>query len=166
MTPAPKASLVKRLRCFHNVYVWAFEDSPIDIEMLKAANKAIVVAGNESTRSATMDDALRESIGHEGFEPRQLLLPSWDHVQPRLTSFMRLTDESFLNPVFARHNRLHVFHATKHSGPKIMMTAMHDATISGPALRQAHHRVGWYLTMRFYTEMVGTGPYSITHVQD
>ncbi|KAJ6115266.1 hypothetical protein N7486_001044 [Penicillium sp. IBT 16267x] len=169
MTPALKASLVKQLRFFHNAYVWAFGDSPVDLDMLKAANKAIVVAGNELSRSTTMDEALRASIGHDGFEPRQLLLPSDDHAQPRLSVLqlptLRLTDESFLNSISPRRNRLRVFHATKHNGAKLMMTAMRDATISGPVLRQAHQRVGWYLTMRFYADMVGIEPYSITHVQ-
>ncbi|KAJ5999387.1 hypothetical protein N7451_007197 [Penicillium sp. IBT 35674x] len=169
MTPTLKASLVRRLRCVHNAYVCAFGGSPVDLEMLKEANKAIVVGGPQMTRSTTMDDVLRGSIGQEGFEPHQLLLCSGDYPQPLLSvlqlPLVRLTDESFLNSISARRDHLNVFHATNHNGAKVMMTAMRDAKISGLALRKAHQQAGWYLTMRFYTEMVGIEPYSITHVQ-
>ncbi|KAJ5910479.1 hypothetical protein N7504_005122 [Penicillium tannophilum] len=169
MTPTLKASLVKRLRCVHNAYVCAFGDSPVDLEMLKEANKAIVVGVRQESKSTSMDDALRGSIGQEGFEPHQLLLCPGNYPQPLLSvlqlPLVSLTDESFLNSISARRDRLNVFHATNHNGAKVMMTAMRDVTISGPALRKYHQQAGWYLTMRFYTEMVGVEPYSITHVQ-
>jgi uracil phosphoribosyltransferase len=48
---------------------------------------------------------------------------------------------------------------------KLLMTPMRDATISGPALREAHRHVGWYLATKFLTEVIGLEEYPIQHVQ-
>jgi uracil phosphoribosyltransferase len=45
------------------------------------------------------------------------------------------------------------------------MTPMRDAAISGPALRDAHSQVGWYLATEFCTEILGVETCRITHVQ-
>jgi len=62
VTPTTKAALVSRLRNHHQLYVCAFGDSPMDLPMLQVANEAIVIVGEERTRSKTMDIELTESI--------------------------------------------------------------------------------------------------------
>ena len=45
------------------------------------------------------------------------------------------------------------------------MTPMRDATVSGPALRGAHRRAGWYVATEFATDVIGLEEFSIPHVQ-
>jgi len=76
VTAAVKAALVARLRDVHHMYVWAFGDSLLDLEMLSRADQAIVVVGEEQTRSKTMDAALMNAIDNNGLRARQAVLPS------------------------------------------------------------------------------------------
>lgn len=167
MTPTLKAALVTRLRDVHEAYVWAFGDSPIDIEMLQAANQAIVVTGNKALRSASMDEVLTRSIGKAGFWPRQAVLPS--NATARLDvsrmPVVQLTDQFFVESIFVRRQRIHLLHATDRFAAKLLMTPMRDAAISGPALRDAHSQVGWYLAAEFCTQILGVETLPITHVQ-
>lgn len=55
VTPAVKAALVARLQNTYQMSVWAFGDSPVDLEMLRVADHAIIVVGEERTRSKAMD---------------------------------------------------------------------------------------------------------------
>ena len=167
MTPALKAALVTRLRDVHSSYVWAFGDSPLDLGMLKAANQAIVVTGDKTMRSVSMDEALTRSIGQDGFRPRQAVLPS--NATARLDAcrlpLVHLTDEFFVESLFVRRQNLHILHATDRFAAKLLMTPMRDAAISGPALRDIHSRVGWYLATEFCSQILGVETCPITHVQ-
>jgi len=60
------------------------------------------------------------------------------------------------------HNYNH--HATDRNAAKLLMTPMHYATVTGPVLREAHRRVGWYLAAEFLAEMIGVEEYPIPHV--
>ncbi|KAJ5608662.1 hypothetical protein N7528_009229 [Penicillium herquei] len=71
MTPKLKAKLVMKLRDLGGCYVWAFGDSPLDLDMLKAANQAVVITGGADTRSSSMDGALEMAIENGSFYPRQ-----------------------------------------------------------------------------------------------
>lgn len=62
VTAAVKAALVARLQNVYRVYVWAFGDSPLDLEMLYQADEAVVVSGEEDSRSKTMDAALTSTL--------------------------------------------------------------------------------------------------------
>ncbi|CAG8161798.1 unnamed protein product [Penicillium nalgiovense] len=167
MTPALKAALVTRLRDVHGSYVWAFGDSPLDVEMLQAANQAIVVTGDKALRSTSMDEALTSSIGKAGFRPRQAVLPS--NATARLDAsrlpLVQLTDQFFVESLFVRRQSLHLLHATDRFAAKLLMTPMRDAAISGPALRDAHSQVGWYLATEFCTRILGVETCNIAHVQ-
>ena len=167
MTPALKATLVARLRNLHNCYVWAFGDSPLDLKMLRAANQAVVVTGEEYKRSTTMNGALTKCIGTDGFQPRQAVLPCY--ARPRLDvtqlPLVQLTDHFFLDSIFIRRKSLHVLHATDRPAAKLLMTPMRDGEVSGPALRETHRRVGWYLAVEFYADIIGLEKYPIRHVQ-
>ncbi|ERF72193.1 hypothetical protein EPUS_02080 [Endocarpon pusillum Z07020] len=151
VTAAVKAALVTRLRDAHKMHVWAFGDSLLDLDMLGKAHQAIVVVGEEHTRSKTMDAALMNAIDNDGLVARQAVLPS-----------------SFVDSVLchrSQHARLQVLHATDRSAAKLLMTPMRDATFAGPALREAHRRVGWYLATEFLADVIGLEEYRISHVQ-
>ena len=64
VSPAVKGALVARLREAHGICVWAFGDSPLDLDMLCKADRAIIVVGEEQTRSKTMDAALKNAIDY------------------------------------------------------------------------------------------------------
>lgn len=170
VTAAVKAALVARLRDIHMMYVWAFGDSPLDLEMLSKAHQAIVVVGEEQIRSKTMDAALINAIEHNGLRARQAVLPST--ASPRLDTtrlpLIHLRDHDFVNSVLcrrSRHANLQVLHATDRKAAKLLMTPMRDATVAGPALREAHRRVGWYLAIEFLVDLISTEEYQIPHVQ-
>ncbi|KAF2705274.1 hypothetical protein K504DRAFT_440355 [Pleomassaria siparia CBS 279.74] len=164
VTAAVKAALVARLQDVHHVYVWAFGDSQLDLEMLSKADQAIVVTGEEESRSKTMDTALKLAID-DGLQARQALLPS--NATPRLDintlPLIQLAEPEFLESVLRR--RLQVLHATERNATKLMMATMRDAKASGPVLRRAHQRVGWYLATEFLTDLIGIEEYKVQHVQ-
>ena len=169
VTPAVKGALTKRLRETHKKYVWAFGDSPLDLDMLRMANQAIVVVGKEAARSRSMDEPLLSAIDNEGLRARQVLLPS--SVSPRLDTFklpiVQLTDGEIVNSILNSRSRrtLQVLHATHKPAAKLLTTPTRDANIAGPALQQAHRRVGWYLATEFLTDVIGLEDYPIPHVQ-
>ncbi|KAJ5531762.1 hypothetical protein N7527_005155 [Penicillium freii] len=167
VTPSVKAEVVRNLSTVQGLYVFAFGDSPFDLEMLKAANEAIVVTGEDITRSWSMENALAEDIGKNGFQPRQVALSQ--HATPLLNSTqlpsVRLTDPRFIDRVLAIYKRPYVLHATDRPSAKLLMTPMRNASVSGPALREAHRRVGYYLAVEFCTEIIGFEGYPIPHVQ-
>ena len=165
-----KGALVARLRHTHKLFVWAFGDSLLDLEMLRNADQSIVVVGEERTRSKTMDVALSEAIDNHGFRARQVLLPS--NASPRLDNtklpLVCLTERGFIDSLVRRRRRrsgLQVRHATERNAAKILMTPTRDANYAGPVLREAHRRVGWYLATEFLTEVVGLEEYPVPHVQ-
>ncbi|KAH6664455.1 uracil phosphoribosyltransferase-domain-containing protein [Halenospora varia] len=169
VTAAVKAAIVARLRDIHHMYVLAFGDSVLDLPMLSKADQAIVVVGEEQTRSKTMDAALLNAIDNDGLQARQALLPS--NASPRLDTtklpLIQLTDPRFIDSIIRRRSRqpLQVLHATDRNAAKLLMTPMRDATVAGPVLREAHRRVGWYLATEFLAEMIGVEECPIPHVQ-
>jgi uracil phosphoribosyltransferase/phosphoserine phosphatase/adenylate kinase len=169
VTAAVKAAMVARLRNIHHMYVWAFGDSVLDLPMLSKADQAIVVVGEEQTRSKTMEAALLNAIDNGGLLARQTLLPS--NASPRLDTtrlpLLQLTDPQFIDSIIRRRSRhpLQVLHATDRKAAKLLMTPMRDATVAGPVLREAHRCVGWYLATEFLAEMIGVEEYPIPHVQ-
>ena len=170
VTAAVKAALVARLQDVHQMYVWAFGDSPLDLEMLNKADQAIVVVGEEHSRSKTMDAALMTAIDTDGLRARQALLPST--ASPRLDTIklplIQLTERKFLDSVLcrrSRHDGVQILQATDRNAAKLLMTPTRDANVAGPALREAHRRVGWYLATEFLADMIGIEAYPITHVQ-
>ncbi|MCJ1242507.1 hypothetical protein MMC14_010515 [Varicellaria rhodocarpa] len=172
ITAAVKAALVARLRDTHQMYVWAFGDSPLDLEMLSKADQAIVVVGEEQTRSKAMDVALINTIGNDGLRRvRQVVLPS--NASPRLDTIklplIQLTEHDFVDPVLCRRSRhagTQILHTTDRNAAKLPMTPMRDVKVAGHVLREDHHCVGQYLATEFLADVVGIEEYPITHVQD
>ncbi|KAJ5953024.1 uncharacterized protein N7479_011437 [Penicillium vulpinum] len=169
VTPSVKAELVTYLRASRGLHVVAFGDSPLDLEMLKAADQAIVITGEEITRSKSMEVKLAEAIGKNGFQPCQAVLAPY--ATPRLDNtrlpLVQLTDQCFIDSVLSRRKirSLHVIHATDRAAAKLLMTPTRDASVSGPALRDVHRRVGWYLGTEFCTQIIGLESHPISHVQ-
>lgn len=170
VSAALKGALVARLRDVYQTYVWAFGDSPLDIDMLSKADQATVVVGKESTRSKTMDTALKNAIDNDGLVARQAVLPS--NASPRLDTaklpLVQLTEQEFVDSVLCRRCRLpglQVVHATDENAAKLLMTPTRDAALAGPALREAHRQVGWYLATEFLADVIGLEKYPISHVQ-
>jgi hypothetical protein len=58
VTGPVKAALVARSREVHHMSVWAFRDSVLNLGMLRFADRAVIVTGDEQTGSKTMDAAL------------------------------------------------------------------------------------------------------------
>ncbi|KAI9780695.1 MAG: hypothetical protein M1816_002773 [Peltula sp. TS41687] len=169
VTGTVKAALVARLRDTHKMYVWAFGDSPLDLDMLSKADQAIVVVGEKQTRSKTMDTALMNAIDNKGLQARQVVLPS--NASPRLDTtklpLIQLTGNEFINSVLCHCNRLtglQVLLATGRNAAKLLATPMRDAAVSGSMLREAHRRVGCYLAIEFLTSVIGVEECQISHV--
>lgn len=164
VTPEVKGALVTRLQDVHKLYVWGFGDSPLDLEMLKKADQAIVVVGDKETRSRSMDAALQDAISTGGLRARQALFPS--DVPARLDTttlpLVRLTDKDFIDSVFSQRR---IFDATNKAAAKLLMTPMRDVRNNGPRLREEHRRVGSYLATEVLADTVGLEEYSIPHVQ-
>ena len=164
-----KGALVARLREHHNMLVWAFGDSPLDLIMLRKADRACVVVGQEQTRSKTMDAALTEAIDEGGLRVHQILLPS--NVSPRLDTtkhpIIELAKPEFVESLLGgryTHDGLQFFCARDRNATKLLATCMRDAAVAGPDLREAHRRVGWYLANEFLANVIGLEPCPIRHV--
>ena len=169
VTASVKATLVSRLRDVHHMYVSAFGDSTLDLGMLGEAHEAVVVVGEEHTRSTTMEKDLLHAIENDGLRASQVLLPP--NASPRLDAttlpLVQITDKGFVESILRRRKpaNLRIVHATDRSAAKLLMTPMRDAKVAGHALRKAHGEVGSYLAIEFLTGMIGLEEYTIPHVQ-
>ena len=171
VSTAVKGALVARLREVHHMYVWAFGDSPLDLDMLRKADRAVIVVGEEQTRSKTMDAALTNAIDDGGLRTHQAVLPS--NASPRLDvtklPTIKLTEPEFVESLLRDRytdGGLQVLCATDKNAAKLLATSMRDAAVAGPDLREAHRRVGWYLANEFLTDVVGLEQCPIRHVLD
>ena len=169
VSPTVKSALVTHLRKAQCMYVWAFGDSPLDLDMLSSANRAIVVVGGEHTRSKAMDAALTKAIDHNGLQACQALLSS--NASPRLNvtklPIIKLTDSEFVESLLCgqhTHGGLQVLCAADRNAAKLLATPMRDAAVAGPELRDAHRRVGWYLAVEFLADVIGLEQSPIQHV--
>ncbi len=115
-----------------------------------------------------MDAELLNAIDTRGLRARQVLLPSV--AIPRLDIIklpvVQLTDPEFVMSLLShpRHARLQFLHAMHRPAAKLLATSMRDANVSGPVLRKAHRRVGFYLATEFLTDLIGLEQCPITHV--
>lgn len=169
VTGEQKAAVVRTLQSTYQLKVWTFGDSVVDLRMLQQADRAIVVVGDEKTRSKTMDGALRASILDDHLEARQVLLPATvthrlDHA---LLPIVDITSPAFSYELLGSlqaHRRSTMIYATDTDAAKLLMAPMRDARISGPVLRDAHRRAGWYLATQYLGEVIGLEETLIAHV--
>lgn len=172
MTPKVKGSLVRHLQRTHGCKVVAFGDSPLDVPMLARADEAIVVVGHEQTRSQSMEAVLSEAISSGIIHARQCLLPKT--VSPRLNTarlpIVDIDSTAFLEHTFGTSNIQagcisNKLHCVDSNVAKFLMTPTRDAKVFGPALREAHQRVGNFLATSLITAVVGLEEYPVQHVQ-
>lgn len=170
VSPIVKRDLVGHLQDVGRAYVWAFGDSPLDLDMLSKADRAVVVVGEERSRSKTMDVALKQSIESGALQAQQILLPR--DVPPRLDvnqlPITTVTDPAFVESLLSGR-RTHgdiIFVLPKENTMKLLATPTRDAAIAGPSLREAHRRVGWYLAVEFLPLLIGLECSLIRHVLD
>ena len=168
ISAAVKGALVTRLREVHQMYVWAFGDSPLDLDMLSKADRAIVVVGEEQARSKAMDAVLTDAIDHGDLRACQTVIP--ENASPRLNTtklpVIKLTEPEFVKSLLGGRSThgLQVLCAGDKKAAKLLATPMRDAAIAGPDLREAHRRVGWYLATEFLTDLIGLEKCPIQHV--
>lgn len=169
ISAAVKGALVTRVRDTHRMYVWAFGDSPLDLDMLSKADQAIIVVSEEQTRSKSMDAALTNAIDRDGLQARQALLGIT--ASPRLTTTklptIKLNEPEFIESLLRgryTHKGLQVTFDTDRNAAKLLASPMRDAALAGPNLREAHRRVGWYLAIEFMADVIGLEQSSIRHV--
>ncbi|KFY12465.1 hypothetical protein V492_03870 [Pseudogymnoascus sp. VKM F-4246] len=165
VTAEVKADLVAHIRDVYQVEVCAFGDSPLDLPVLMQADQAIVVVGDEDSRSKSMEAALEDAIRTNLLTASQLILPNT--ANPRLDSFqlplLRLSQADI--EVILCDSAFRFIHATHSSATALLTTQTRDATVAGPALRGAHRAIGWYLAVEFIGKVIGLDSYEIPHVQ-
>lgn len=169
-----KGALVRRLKAHHQKKVWAFGDGPLDLEMLKAADRAIVVVGEENAMSKEMETPLEMAIDDNArpWQFCQVLFPATvkERLKRKKLPVIQLTSEDFVNDIFghSQHPTLATFVYAKENAAKVLMTPMRNKDIEGPGLREAHRRVGWYLATEYLSEsnIIGLEEYSMPHVKD
>ena len=135
VSAAVKKALVARLQEVHHMRVWAFGDSPLDLDMLRKADEAVIVVGNEQTRSKSMDELLTHVIAVDGLRAHQAVLPS--NASPRLDDKMlpviKLTDPGFVKSLLGdryTHGGLQVLCAKDRNAAKLLATRMRHAPVS------------------------------------
>ena len=134
VSAAVKEALVARLQDFHRMRVWAFGDSPLDLGMLRKADHAIIVVGEEQTRSKSMDELLTHAIDVDGLKASQAVLPS--NASPRQNNklpIINLTDPNFVTHLLGdqyTHGGLQVLLAKDRNAAKLLATRMRDAAVS------------------------------------
>lgn len=165
ISPDLKSSMISRLQNGHRLNVYAFGDSPVDLPMLKAANHAVVVVGDENTRSKSMESALSDAIRIDGLQARQILI---DTTTPRLNTtkvpIIQFENLDFINTASQECGRLKLQTANTLTA-RLLMTPTRDARIVGPFLQEAHKEIGWYLAVHFLATIFGVEHVPIPHVQ-
>lgn len=170
VTGAVKGELITHLRNVDKRRVFAFGDGPLDIGMLGNADEAIVVVGEQSSRSKSMENELEIAID-QGLRARQVLLPSQSAI--RLTEeqlpLVKLTEPEFLDSIFAfpiTGTTLKTRLATDRPSTKLLMTPTRNKQIDGPELRESHRIIGRFLATEFLTEpdIIGLEHYAVDHV--
>ncbi|KAK3708299.1 hypothetical protein LTR37_011564 [Vermiconidia calcicola] len=157
VTPEIKGALVVRFKNRHQKYVWAFGDSPLDIEMLCEADQAIVVVGELNNRSKSMEAALQGAIDKRGLVAHQLLLPPTAPPRLNISSLQEFVlskytrDKIFASPIAS----LSIRDATEKTASKLLTSPTRDSQVQGPQLRACHRQAGWYLAIEYLTDLLG-----------
>uniref|UniRef100_L2FRE1 Uracil phosphoribosyltransferase n=1 Tax=Colletotrichum fructicola (strain Nara gc5) TaxID=1213859 RepID=L2FRE1_COLFN len=167
VTPEVKAAVVSCLQDHHNFYVYAFRDSEMDLPMLKPADEAIVVVGDERFRSKSMDEALLKAITEDDLRAKQMLMPRTSGIRlySSLLPVLQLDTQQLVAKFTKTPRYLCVFHAAKKVAANLLMTPTRDAYVAGPSLCAAHHKISRYLPIEFLADALGVEEYPIAHVQ-
>lgn len=166
VTDKTKGNIIDLLHKRH-IRTIAFGDGPLDIEMFRRADQSYVVVGAEDQRSKSMDKALSSLLTQTPcLDIHQILCP--DSVLLRLdaTRLPNITITAALSKILKSNTvRTRIQHATHKPVAKLLMTPMRDACLSGPALRDAHHKTATYLAEEYLSGIIGLETYPVSHVQ-
>ncbi|RAH50538.1 uncharacterized protein BO95DRAFT_497921 [Aspergillus brunneoviolaceus CBS 621.78] len=167
VTPTVKSALVGYLRKTLEAEVWAFGASRMDFGMLRNPDQAFVVVGEEANRSTAMDEALMDEFTNDRFRPKQVLLPatSSPRLETKVLPITTLDSQMFLDLLFRGSKRVTVIEATDTGASRVLTTPTRNASISGPALQNAHRDAGRYLALAYLPNIVDIENYPISHVQ-
>lgn len=168
-----KGALVQYMQPGSGFQVFAFGDSPVDIEMLSKAFRAIIVVGEEKNRSKSMAETLALAIDNKQLlNARQAILPWNLDKKTALTNkalpVVDLTSPAFIASIFGGwppHINFQFVHLTYTTAAKLLATPMRDAAVAGPALQEAHRQAGRYLAQSQVVDIVGLEEVKIKHVQ-
>ncbi len=191
-----KAAVASRLKTVHSLETWAFGDSILDLGMLVKADRAVVVVGDIKGRSDLMEKPLEIVIDAGVLQGAYQVVMARDAPPRLTAQKLPLTTMSLLTKAIlargdnalsanttslqpttsseqaASHRELSntadlvVHHATDKSAARLLMTPTRDSKIAGPALRDAHRRVGWYLAHEYLSTTIGLEEYDIDLVQN
>jgi uracil phosphoribosyltransferase/phosphoserine phosphatase len=167
VTPYVKGALVQHLQDVHKCSVFAFGDGPLDLEMLRMSDRAMIVTGEEVYRSRTMNEYLRAAV-EEGFRGRQVVVSPGAPPHPDVSIFplSGFDNWTILHEIVGRSpKKVPLYDATEKAASCLLSTLMRNAAIEGPTLRAIHGRVGLYLGTEYIGEILGLEQYSIPHVQ-
>jgi uracil phosphoribosyltransferase/phosphoserine phosphatase/adenylylsulfate kinase-like enzyme len=176
-----KAAIVSQLQQ-QNLETFAMGDSTLDLEMLRLADRGIVVVGGGRSESKSMKEALREAINKDSIKVEQALLPdaTFHLLDPTKLPAVDLKGQELICNILAVRKRnsgaqshsfagppsIRVIDTTKEPAAKVLATTTRDNSISGPALRESHLKIGHYLAVQELTKIIDLETYSIPHVQD
>ncbi|KAF2249736.1 uracil phosphoribosyltransferase [Trematosphaeria pertusa] len=162
VTGTLKGTLVDKLLA-RRLRVFAFGDSPLDMEMLKKADHAFIVVGKEAERSKSMEDSLGQAV-EDGLYAEQIILPQSETPRLDLTRLPKFELGKMEVNWILRHHEPYL-HATDRNAAKLLMSPMRDARSGGHDLRKAHERVGFYLATELLAYVLGVEQQPIPHVQ-
>ncbi|KAL4750459.1 hypothetical protein BDW72DRAFT_213356 [Aspergillus terricola var. indicus] len=170
VTPSVKECLATRAKNVHAAYTWVFGDSPLDLPMMIAARKPIVVVGEQQSRSESMERELLAEIVNNRLQARQVLLPNSSPplLDTAMLPVVSLTERSFLDSIFQPHKRsggVRLHHDTDSHAAKLMSTPMRDDSNRGLSLQKAHKNAGRYLATKYLVKLIGTEKLTMRHPQ-
>ncbi|EXJ56391.1 hypothetical protein A1O7_06734 [Cladophialophora yegresii CBS 114405] len=169
ITGRVKANLVAHLQRYYHLHVAAVGDGVLDLEMFAQADRAVVIVGDQKTRSQRMEKELAAAITGGRVSASQALLSA--ARSPRLDTGVLPLIELNASEFDAHILRglpfplLNTIDLTETRIAQILATPMRDSSNKGPALRNAHWQTGRYLAQTTLPNLLGVEEYMIRHVQ-
>ncbi|KAL2671299.1 hypothetical protein Neosp_013879 [[Neocosmospora] mangrovei] len=150
ISPISKGRIVHHLREKFNLYVWAFGKRSMDLMMLKEANEAVILAGDEQDGNPSTEFiSAMESIT----SCNKTMMPT-----------VRLGDPDFVKSV-VRHT-FEMVHATEKGAAKLLPFSISNAYTANPIWTEAHRSVGVYLALEYVSELIGLEKHPMAGKQD
>ncbi|KIW18413.1 hypothetical protein PV08_02701 [Exophiala spinifera] len=169
ITGRVKANLVAHLQRRYHLHVVAIGDGVLDLDMFAQADRAVVVVGDQKTRSQRMEKELAAAIAGGRFAASQAVLSpgSPPRLDTGVLSLVDLNGRDFDDYILrgSPFPLINTIDFTNSRVANILATPMRDAANSGPSLRNAHWQTGRYLALFTLPDLLGIEEYMIRHVQ-
>ncbi|RSL68341.1 hypothetical protein CEP54_002881 [Fusarium duplospermum] len=151
VSPISKGEIVHDLREFYHLHVWAFGQGPMDFMMLKEANEAVILVGDEEDgNSSTKFISALEGVASS-------------YTNKTMIPVGRLGDPDFVKSVLRR--RFEMVHATEKGAAKLLPFSMRNASTADTMPTESYKSVGTYLALEYVSELVGLEEHSMTGEQ-